>query len=338
MKSFIRKLINKFTLQTPQVLEGLKNNFDFEDRPEEIRSFGKLNEDKTFYVIKRSPGTGMFSNVTFVLNHLRICKKKGYIPIVDMQNFKTIYNEHIETRNTLNSWEYYFEQLNKFSLDEVYQSKNVILTSNKFYHYFTYNIDKDQILCNFLQSEIKLKKHILKSYNKIISKFEGKKVLGIHFRGTSYKRSAGHPLPATKRQMLNITNKLLREEKIDKIFLVTEEKNYLDFYLKHFGDKLIYLKSCYRSNKNDAFKIYPRNFHRYKMGREAVIETFALSNCDYFVYLCSNVSSAAIALNLKTNQKRYEVDNGFNSKNIIFSQFYWYIKKILPISFGGFKS
>ena len=76
MKRFIRKLINKFTLQTPQVLEGLKNNFDFEDRPEEIRSFGILNEDKTFYVIKRSPGTGMFSNVTFVLNHLRICKKK----------------------------------------------------------------------------------------------------------------------------------------------------------------------------------------------------------------------------------------------------------------------
>ena len=220
-----------------------------------------------------------------------------------MQNFKTIYNEHIKTRNTLNSWEYYFEQLNKFSLDEVYQSKNVILTSNKFYHYFTYNIDKDQILCNFLQSEIKLKKHILKSYNKIISKFEGKKVLGIHFRGTSYKRSAGHPLPATKKQMLNITNKLLREEKIDKIFLVTEEKNYLDFYLKYFGDKLIYLKSCYRSNKNDAFKIYPRNFHRYKMGREAVIETFALSNCDYFVYLCSNVSSAAIALNLKKIRK-----------------------------------
>ena len=31
------------------------------------------------------------------------------------------------------------------------------------------------------------------------------------------------------------------------------------------------------------------------------------------------------------------MDNGFNTKNIFISQFLWYLKKILPHSFGGFK-
>ena len=103
-----------------------------------------------------------------------------------------------------------------------------------------------------------------------------------------------------------------------------------------FGDKVFFLKSSYRSNKNDAFKIYPRNLHRYKLGREAIIEAMILSSCKYFVYLCSNISSASIGFNIESNQIRYEIDNGFNSKNIIISQFYWYIKKIMPKTFGGF--
>ena len=129
--------------------------------------------------------------------------------------------------------------------------------------------------------------------------------------------------------------KLLEENNIDNIFLVTEEKEYLNFFKKKYGERLIYLKSSYRSNKNDAFKIYPRNLHRYKLGREAILEAMLLSSCKYFIYLCSNISSASIGFNIEKSQKRYEINNGFNSKNILYSQFYWYIKKILPKNFGG---
>ena len=121
---------------------------------------------------------------------------------------------------------------------------------------------------------------------KILKKFKNKKVLGIHFRGTSYKRSAGHPLPATKKQMFELTNKLLDENDIDNI-LVTEEKEYLDFFKKKYGNKLIYLKSSYRSNKNDAFKIYPRNLHLHHANNNIKYSY----NSRYFT-CCSNISSA----------------------------------------------
>ena len=355
MKNFIRKIITKFTLQTPGILnhENLRINITDTTTNIEIpfdktfdkkileklnlsqKSFGHLNQGIIFYLIKRSPGTGMFSNVTFILNHLRICEKYNFIPVIDMENYKTIYNEKGRIKNNDNAWNYYFENLNSYSLDEVYKSKYVLVTSDKFFNFFSYNIDKDKELIQLLNKNIKLNKYLQKMYEKILKKFNKKKILGIHFRGTSYKRSAGHPLPATKNQMKEITNKILRENDVDMIFLVTEELNYLSFFKKNFKNKLFYLNSSYRSNSNDAFKIYPRNLHRYKLGREAVLESILLSHCDYFIYLCSNISSAAISFNKNVNQKRFEINNGFNSKNILFSQFYWYFKKLIPKKIGG---
>lgn len=356
IKNILKKFISKFTLETPKLLkdinksnilesskvitiiENLEGDIQILKKLNLIeRSFGDLNEDKVFYVIKRTPGAGMFSNITFILNHLKICKKFNFIPIIDMENFPTIYNEKNIYKNNKNAWNYYFENLNKFSLDIVYKSKKVLITSDKFFHFFSYNIDKDIELSELLRNKIKLNKYLKRIYSKFYKNFTNKNILGIHFRGTSYKRSAGHPLPATKQQMYELTKKIMKQNKVDKIFLVTEEQNYLEFFKKKFGDQLIYLNSSYRSNKNDAFKIYSRNLHRYKLGREAILEALLLSSCKYFIYLSSNISAASIGFNIKKNQERYEIDNGFNSKNIIYSQFYWYIKKILPQILGGFK-
>ena len=83
--------------------------------------------------------------------------------------------------------------------------------------------------------------------------------------------------------------------------------------------------------------MYPRKLHRYKLGREAVIETMLLSYTDSLIYVTSNIASAAMALNLNKNQKRYKIDNGINSNNLIVSQFMWYLKMYLPPILGRFK-
>ena len=103
----------------------------------------------------------MFSNITFVLNHLKICKKFNFIPIVDMENFPTIYNEKTKKfKNTKNAWNYYFQNLNEYTLNDVYKSKNVLITDNKFFHFFSYNIDKDQEISEILRNEIKINNYL----------------------------------------------------------------------------------------------------------------------------------------------------------------------------------
>ena len=92
----------------------------------EYKRYGTKNPNKFFYVIKRAPGAGFFSNLNFVIHNLYIAEKLKMIPVVDMENFQTFYNCKNKINNTYNSWEYYFKPVSNYKLSEVYKSKNVV--------------------------------------------------------------------------------------------------------------------------------------------------------------------------------------------------------------------
>ena len=178
----LRKLIFRFSLKTPQKLSINTNDLfrKYHNCETKKFSFGEKNNDKIFYVIKRTPGTGFFSNVLFVINHLMVAKKNNYISVVDMENFPTIYNEKNEIFKTKNSWEYFFENLNKIKLEEVYQSKNVIITSNKFEKFFEKDLISEEIKTAFREN-LKIKKN-LKNYRYFCKqKFQRKESFGYPF-------------------------------------------------------------------------------------------------------------------------------------------------------------
>ena len=62
IKSFIKK---NLTLQTPDTLFLVKKNGFSNLNFSKISNYGNLNKDKTFYIIKRTPGTGLFSQCCF---------------------------------------------------------------------------------------------------------------------------------------------------------------------------------------------------------------------------------------------------------------------------------
>ena len=63
--------------------------------------------------------------------------------------------------------------------------------------------------------------------------------------------------------MMYATKKLLRKYNFDKIYLCTEDENYLNFYKKNFSDLLIYNKKTPRTtDKIDLFNYSYKN-HRY---------------------------------------------------------------------------
>ena len=291
------------------------------------------NKKKIFYIINRTPGSGLFSNVNFVLNQLLICKKSKFIPIIDMENYKTIYNENKKIFNTYNAWEYYFKKLNKYKLEDVYKSKNIIIKnknqrikfqmSNKIFDKY-----KNKIIPHFRFKTLS-HKFIEKNFNK------NDKILGIHFRGTSYKTAVGHALPPTPKIMSEFTDSLIKKYKYTKIFLVTEETKYLNFFKKKYKNKCYYLNS-FRSKNNEAFKIYPRKLHRYRLGAETLVEALVLSKCNGLAYIKSNLISAAIFFS-SFKQNKHEIFLGFNSRNKFTARWLWYLKSILPKNFGGLK-
>tara|TARA_Y100001970_G_C14258087_1_gene877131 strand:+ start:2653 stop:3669 length:1017 start_codon:yes stop_codon:yes gene_type:complete len=327
------KLKEYLTNTGPKTLIKIKK-FVRESKAElDYKSFGHLNKDKIFYVIRRYPSAGLFSNITFVLNHLRLSDEANFIPIIDMENYPSLYNENKIIKKTKNSWEYYFENLNKYSLKEVYKSKNVFLSNLVFEKDMSINIT-DKKIKNYL-NKIKIKKNILKK-TKIFEKnffFKKDKILGIHFRGSTYKNARGHAFPLTPQLMIKNINFLLKKFKYNKIFIVTEEDKYLKILQKEFKDICISYPS-FRMNNIDSFKIYPRMNHRYLLGEEILIETLLLSKCDGLTFIKSNVISAAINFS-KKKQNLHETFLGLNSRNRFVSKYLWKIKSKLPSSLGG---
>ncbi len=340
----IRKIVSYFNINLNFFSDDLakpivKDIEKFLDKSNyNLFSFGNLNKNKIFYIIRRSPGAGMFSNVIYVLNHLLIAQKHGFIPFVDMLNFKTIYNEKKRINGTFNAWEYYFKQLSKYNIKEIYKSKKVIISENKFYKHFSHNIsNKESEIFKAGKKSIFINNKIIFEAQKFIKKnFKGK-VLGIHYRGTSYKISANHPFPPTKNQMLKYCKKILKTEKFSKIFLCTEDKNMFNHLKKNLGNKLCYFENSYRSYRDDAFRKYPRKNHRYNLGKEILIETIILSKCNSFICQESNVSEFLKYLNKDNKIKFYYFKNGFNSSNEYIARWLWYYKNFAPKTLGGFE-
>jgi hypothetical protein len=304
-----------------------------------LKSFGIKNKEKIFYVIRRSPGAGLFSNVTFVLNHLKIAEKFKFTPVVDMENFPSIYNEKKAIYGSLNSWNYYFKSINQYTLKEVYESKNVIFTDNFFAKAMltSYDMSAKKEFSTIIKKYIFIKSNIQNEINFYKKKYFRKsdKVLGVHFRGTTYKVARGHAFPIPKKLMIKNIDNLIKKFNYNKIFIVTEEENYLDHLKEHYKEKLIFL-DFFRTSKKDAFFCYPRQNHRYKLGKEILIETFLLSCCTGMTFVKSNVSSAAIAFS-KKKQNLHPLFIGYNSRNKYIAKWKWYFIKMLPSWMGGFK-
>ncbi len=307
-------------------------------------NFGKKNKNKKFYVIsmKKLPRSGLFSNVSFVLDHIEYAQKKKLVPVIDMENFPTVYNENKKINNTYNSWEYYFEKITKYSLDEVYKSKNVYFSTNERLKKIPMN--KDRVISNLFKKHTKIKKNILLEYKLNKKKlFNYQKIMGLHIRGCAQKIVTGHMLPPNHQDILKFTKNIFEKEKCDKIFIVTEDQNYLDLFKKNFKEKLIFRntprsKCNFLGGHNNHFKYYIRKNHRYLWGKETIIDTLLLSSAPIIVFGGESNITAATNILAKKKQKRYALHTEKNSYNMLLARWKWHLKDIFPIFFGRIKS
>ena len=335
----MKKKIISFLLKSRKVYYYNKKNkihLKVQKSPDfKVLNFGKKNNRKFFYVIKRIKGGGLFSNLLFVLNHLIIAEKLKFIPVIDMENFTNLYNEKIKVYGTYNSWLYYFEPVSKYTLNEVYKSKNVIFSTENIFdgQSLSYKENKKNIIKVF-KKYIKIKHKYVREANNFIKKNKiNLNTLGVHWRGTDHKVLPNHPMPPTKNQILRSIKEFRSKKKFNNIFLITEQKKYLKF-LKLKFDNLIFYNS-FRSNNLTDFSLYNRKLHKYNLGKESLIEALILSKVKYLICSRSNISEFAELIS-KKKMCINEIDNGYNNKSIFLSLFKWHVKNFLPKIFGGF--
>lgn len=282
---------------------------------------------KKYYIINRSDGgAGFFSNYMWVLGHLIFAKKLGYIPVVDMENYPTLYSEVQPVNGEKNAWNYYFENVGSALLNEAYDSGSFVMGQDMPLHKYegkycigSYRYPTQKAIAYYapiIEKNIILKKELKDSFDADWAKrvSEGEKVLGIHVRGTDMKNNLGHPVPAAISAYLEHTKKFLEDDpEITKIFLATDEYNTIEAFKKEFQD------TRWKLFMTDAFRVWDtgekkrigiheiqvenaRPMHKYLLGKEVLNDAYFLNKCDYLLCGHSNISNVA----LLWNHNKYE--------------------------------
>lgn len=283
---------------------------------EHEKNCGKDNPDKTFYVIRRRDlYCGLFS--LFITNLKRIddAMKKGYIPVVDMQNNFNIYLSEDKV-GMENAWEYYFKQPMGYSLDDIKNSRNVIIGSGAVPPMFPY-LDIQfltgesgeleywrKCVSKYIMLSDEAQRMVDQEYNRLFA--EGDKVLGVKCRGTDYLKGKpkNHPVQPTPQQAVIKAEEIFRARGCTKVFLATEDSAFYEIFREKFGENLITNKTVYMAYQGGSTgkEEYGQENGGYKAGMEYLVTTMLLARCDC---LCAGCVSATVGALLLTKGYEY---------------------------------
>lgn len=295
------------------------------------KHYGNKNLDKTIMLIGRTGKTyGLFWYVNYFAQYIREAEKLGYIPVIDMKNYYNIYLDDDE-QGKINAWELFFEQITEVSLDDAYQSANVIHIPDTNYisegefaiGNIYYNIEIRKMFCDIVKKYIKLncqmKEKFKLEYNKIFSKIEGKKVLGVLYRGTDFKNIKPylHAVQPSVNECVNKVKEKVIEWGMDYIYIATDDEEALVEMKKQFCDKLLYYDRVRFSNtgkKRLAFVSFDREHDRYIKGVDYLMEITLLAKCDSLVAGKAGGTIGALLLNNCSYEKEYFFELGTYGK------------------------
>ena len=263
---------------------------------EKRTTYGNQNEDKIFFIIRRAKcKVGLFSLVMTNMGLVKYALDKGYIPVIDMQSSQNTYLEEDQVGKA-NSWEFYFEQPCGYSLEDIRNSKNIILSSGligkkNFFpdHEMIRNPAEYKMWRKLFAEHFHIKGSIIKEMEQIKRElFRGKRVVGVLCRGTDYvnTRPKNHPIQPAPKEMFMKVHQVLDEKQCDLVYLTTEDERIFKEFREEFGVKLISLDTkryCDTGDKNINDIFVSSGKSRYLLGKEYLLSILLLSECNCLV-------------------------------------------------------
>lgn len=245
-------------------------------------------------------GSGFFSNYRVVLDQLmQNDDVMDGIPYIDwgdtawVEGYNPFNNEPLIKNE--NPFDFWFDQLKPGKEDIVSNPlKNgfqVIINHSLDYFYDPTSLSTQK---NIDKKYIKVKPYILNKVDKIYqNEFDGHIVLGVIARGCEF--SHWHPQFGnhTIYDYINEIQKILDNNKqITKIFIVSEDSNYVELLHKTFSNSYFMKDVFRRTNETqeymNKFWLWPnidtkRKDQNKLLGEETIIQTKLLGMCDYLL-------------------------------------------------------
>lgn len=304
---------------------GYKAEKDYDVIPNEkfkyeffcMKSYGDRHKDKIIYFINHKGGAaGFFAIYRVVVQLLYVADRFGWVPYI------RIYDSHYDDSTKDNMFEYFFEQPSQLSYDEVYQSFNVVESSDDHMQWLDmgtgvveelvggYEIDDNFIskLALLSKKYIHIKSDInIKIEKNIEDLLNNKKTVAIHFRGNAYKVGFHrHPVALEIQDYYRYIDKCLSIG-YEQIFIATDEKEVVRKLQNKYPNIVRYYTDVYRSD--NGIDIHDQKINRYQNGYlmafEVMRDMLTLVACDALICGNSQVTIAA-RIYKKNSGKNYE--------------------------------
>lgn len=278
--------------------------------------------DSPYYIIRRNPpGAGFFSNYLYVASHICYALEKGYKPVVDMENYETLYSENRPINGTKNSWEYYYRQPKDVSLKEAYDSNDYILSGFDYHGEYmpfsetkgTFVLDKGQklerleeVISGYMMYNSTTEAVVNSKTAAIFDNLNGDEIIGVHVRGTDKRHeNAGHYIAAQFDKYFGVIDEICKCNHVKKILICTDEEEAINAFKVKYREMVITTDSFKATQGNEEGLHFQndvgiRENHKYKLGLEVITDMELLTKCTYLVFGHSNVTNVAL---IKNNQK-----------------------------------
>jgi hypothetical protein len=293
------------------------------------------------YVIREGGlGRGLFSLVSSIVCHLHIADKYGMIPIVDLQSRRCEYTDDILEGLSSNAWDNYFEPVSKLALDDIDATCHCVLSQEGYPDGYPYSVSGYECFRQVFSKYIKVKAEHQSEFDQYKG-FMRYKVLGVHYREQEMRTARGHWYPPSLKQIVTAIDYALNTHGFDRIFVVTEDSDYLLSLQRRYGKMMFSLDSYRSKSPVNSYKVYPRAAHKYLLGKECLFDTMMLGKCHGLVRCTSNIAEGARLFRGKAYDFEIKINNGPNNAQfgrLRLHQYSWRYKSIAPAWAGGFNS
>lgn len=258
-------------------------------------------------------GVGFGGNIFIVLNALTNISNDDLL-VVDMETNECVCTQpDLKDYNTNNCWEYYFNQ-STIDINEPFNRTNSLEPGKIGYG----NGDTFLYPENFTELKNKFYKSFqLKPYvNDLLNDFYNKNLkdkinLGVQVRLTDMKKH--HSVSGLDSYNKRINEILEHHPEIEQVFVSTDDNEVINILKNSLSKPVVYYEDMFRADNSnphtDPYDRYnsSREYHKYKLALEGILEIFTLSKCDYMLKADVSALSMVATILSENIKKVYKV-------------------------------
>jgi hypothetical protein len=268
---------------------------------------------------------GFCALIVFALNGLRKANAMNLIPVLDFnrENTPDLFDEKAGPL----VWDYFFEPLSPYNPQQIktelqagrlFENKVHFISKQEFleaHHYDPERIatfwawetpenksqwmkKKRQLGRSYIQKYVFPKQHIVKKANAFCEQhFTCSLVIGVHIRGTDFSYATPFSIETYFEEINTIVRQTGGQDY--RIFLATDQQQYLDDFILRFKNKVIY-QAVTRST-NHIVPVRFSHLSGYQKGEEALLDMLALARCHHVIKGPAAIGEMALWFNNHNN-------------------------------------